>query len=223
MGLVMNELIKMTDGIVSRYINRKISTRITMFIVKKRINITPNQVSVLSFAIGIISALIYLFNNPLLAGIGVQASSIIDGVDGELARILKKTTRFGAFFDAILDRLVNIVIIICISLYLSNLGVNQELLLVSSICALSGDLMVSYIHARGEASLNIHPIKIGIGLNYASRDVRLFTIFMGSVLENFIEGVLLYTLVIIALLSYSYVILKIIDAYRYSGEINSRT
>jgi len=214
----MAQLTKATDGIVSRYINRKISTRITMFIVKRRIRISPNQVSILSFIIGIVSAVIYLFNNPLIAGIMVQISSIVDGVDGELARILKKTTRFGAFFDAILDRFVNIVIILCISMYLSSLGIEPGLLLLSSVLALSGDLMVSYIHARGESSLGIHPARIGIMLNYASRDVRLFIIFIGSILESLISKALLYTLIIIALLSYSYVVTKIIDAYRHIKE-----
>ena len=217
----MKELTKATDGIISRYINRRISTRITMFIVKKGIKISPNQMSMVSFIIGMISALIYLLGNPLIAGIAVQVSSIIDGVDGELARVLKKTSKQGAFFDAILDRFVDIIVIVCISMYLISLGVRLELLIISAMLALSGDLMVSYVHARGEASLGIHPVKIGLKLGYASRDVRLFVVFIGSVLEYFVKSILLYTLLALAIISYSYVILKMIDVYKHGKEFTS--
>ena len=201
----MMKLVKSTDGIVSRYINRRVSTRITMFIVKRGINISPNQMTVISSIIGALSALIYLSNNPLIAGICVQISSIIDGVDGELARILGKTSKFGGFLDSILDRFVDIAVIICISIYLIGYSANIELLTLISTLALSGDLMVSYIHARGEATLGIHPVKIGVRVGFASRDVRLFIIFLGSVVEQFMRGTLLYTLAVIAVISYCYV------------------
>ena len=48
--------------------------------------------------------------------------------------------------------------------------------------------MVSYIHARGEASLQQHPSKIGKIPNFASRDVRLFIIFVGSIIGRLIQA-----------------------------------
>ena len=204
----MEKLIKSTDGLVSRYINRRISTRITKAIVKYRIPLTPNQVSIISFVLGLISALLYVLGMPIPAAIMVQASSIIDGVDGELARLLGLTSRVGAFLDAILDRFVDIAIIASLTYYVSTLGIIEaKLLVVVSMLALSGDLLVSYIHARGEASLGVHPSRIGIIPNFSSRDVRLFIIFVGTLIGMYIE-----TLIVVATLSYAYVISKFIDS-----------
>jgi len=212
----MVDLYKPTDGIVSRYINRKISTRITMLIIKYNVKVTPNQMSIITFLIGIASALIYLLNMPLVAGIAVQISSIIDGVDGELARALGKATRFGGFLDALLDRFVDVAVITCISAYLiSNYShlISPYFIVLVTMLALSSDLMVSYLHARGEASLGIHPLKVGPYLGYASRDVRLFIIFVASVIEEFIPTTLFHALIALILIGYSYVVIKTINIY----------
>ena len=204
----MERLVKSTDGFISRYINRKISIRITRTIVKYKIPLSPNQVSIISFVLGLISALLYVLGMPIPAAIMVQASSIIDGVDGELARLLGLTSRVGAFLDAILDRFVDIAIIASLTYYVSTLGIIEaKLLVVVSMLALSGDLLVSYIHARGEASLGVHPSRIGIIPNFSSRDVRLFIIFVGTLIGMYIE-----TLIVVATLSYAYVISKFIDS-----------
>jgi len=201
-------LIKPTDGVVSRYINRRISIPLTVLIVKSNLPLTPNQVSLLSFLLGIVAALFYILKNPILAGILVQVSSIIDGVDGELARILGKQSKLGAYLDAVLDRITNIAIMASIAYYLAITNNINELTITILLLALSGDLMVSYIHARGEASLQQHPSKIGKIPNFASRDVRLFIIFVGSII-----GLLIEALITIAVISYTYVILKSIEIY----------
>ncbi len=204
----MEKLVKSTDGLVSRYINRRISIRITKAIVKYRIPLTPNQVSIISFVLGLISALLYILGMPIPAAIMVQVSSIIDGVDGELARLLGLTSRVGAFFDAMLDRFVDIAIIASLTYYIHvSSSINTELLIIISMLALSGDLLVSYIHARGEASLGVHPSRIGVIPNFSSRDVRLFIIFVGSLIGLYIE-----TLTVVAILSYAYVLSKFVDS-----------
>ena len=211
-NLLMTKLIKPTDGIVSRYVNRKISTRITKFIVNHNIKVTPNQVSIISFVMGIISAILYTLGNPIIAGIGVQISSIVDGVDGELARFLGKSSRAGGFMDAMLDRFVDITTVSFVGLYLLLFrSINASILVPILMFALSGDLMVSYLHARAEASLGVHPLIAGRGVGFASRDVRLFLIFIGSLLEVVLNGILLYTLLAIGILSYTYTIFKTIE------------
>jgi len=202
-------LIKPTDGYVSRYINRRISIPITLVIIRYKIPLTPNQVSFISFLIGLAASLAYILESPLLAGVLVQLSSIIDGVDGELARLLGKQSRLGAFIDALLDRLANIAIIASLAYFIAtNIHYPASLTLIVSLLAISGDLMVSYIHARGEASLGIHPSKIGKIRNFASRDVRLFIIFIGTVIRAYFE-----TLLIVSILSYVYVIAKSIEVF----------
>ncbi|MCS7386095.1 MAG: CDP-alcohol phosphatidyltransferase family protein [archaeon GB-1867-005] len=197
---------KATDGIVSRYINRKISSKITKLILKQKLKITPNQVSLLSFIMGAASLPLYLMRQPIIAGIVVQLSSIIDGVDGELARALRMESEFGAFFDAILDRLADIAILFGATAYLTlTTSINYETLLIA-LGAISGSLMVSYIHAKSQQDLKVHPALIGRIRGIASRDVRLFIIFAGSML-----GLIKETLILLFILTYTYVIGKFVE------------
>jgi len=108
---------KPTDGPVSRYINRRLSNPITKFIVRHNIDVTPNQMSILSAFIGMLSLPLYILNNPVLAGILVQVSSVLDGVDGELARARNMVSRRGRFLDACLDRYTDFIILAGASLY----------------------------------------------------------------------------------------------------------
>lgn len=93
------------DGFFSVFVLRKFSKILTWVAVKVRA--TPNQVTLLSFAIGLYSA--YLFSRadfwPIFFGaILLQLSIIVDCVDGELARYTRKFSKLGAWLDAVTDR-----------------------------------------------------------------------------------------------------------------------
>ena len=200
---------KPTDGPVSRYINRWVSGAITYLIVRSGAPLTPNQVSVISFLMGILAAALYIAGNPIAGGVMVQLASIVDGVDGELARVKGMSSRAGAFLDAILDRFVDIAVVSALTITAARAGGwGIETVLIAGVLALSGSLMVSYIHARGEASLGIHPSRVGSIPNFSSRDVRLFSIFVGSV-----AGLYLETLLFVAALSYTYVSVKTLEVF----------
>ena len=197
---------KATDGPVSRHINRKLSTRITGFIVRHGIPITPNQVSLLSFLIGAAALPAYLLGPEWLGGLLVQTSSIVDGVDGELARARGVSSPLGGFVDAILDRMADALIIAGIAVHsFPDWGF---LSLAAGLAALFGDIMVSYLHARGEASLGVHPASVGRVPMFASRDVRLFTVFLLS-----LAGLSFYSLWLLAAISILYVLAKTVDIY----------
>lgn len=201
-----SSLTKRTDGIVARYLNRKISTRITRFIVRKDFSITPNQVSVISFILVSLAFPLFLLQIPLWAGILVQVGSVIDGVDGELARATGKTSPKGAFLDAILDRVGDCLALIGASLYaLWRWGIFG---VFAGLFALGGSLMVSYFHLRGEFDLKIHPATVGKFSGFASRDVRLFVLFLASIIDYVVVGLLT-----IAVLSFSYLCLKGAELY----------
>ena len=200
---------KSTDGLVSKYLNRRLSTRLTLLIIKYGIPLTPNQVSLISFLIGIASAITYVLGNYVLGAILIQISSIIDGVDGELARALGRCSSLGAFIDALLDRFVDLSVIAAITYSLIASGtVNPITAYLVGTTALTGDLLVSYLHARGEASLKEHLARIGSIPNFASRDVRLFMIFILTLFN-----LKLVALASVAILSYTYVLSKLIEVY----------
>ena len=200
---------KSTDGLVSRYVNRRFSTKITAFIIRQEIKITPNQVTLLSFLTALFTAAIIWSGHSLIGGVMVEIASIIDGVDGELARARGITSKLGSFLDALMDRIADISIITAVTYYIyAYISIDPLVLAMTSLAALSGDLLVSYLHARGEASLGIHPSKVGVLKGFASRDVRLLIIAVIVALN-----LPTLALIITAVISYTYVIGKVIELY----------
>jgi phosphatidylglycerophosphate synthase len=93
------------DGFFSVFFLRKFSKILTWVAVK--IGATPNQVTLLSFAIGLYSAYSFsrgTFLSILLGAFLLQLSIIVDCVDGELARYTRKFSKLGAWLDAVTDR-----------------------------------------------------------------------------------------------------------------------
>ena len=97
------------DGFVSRHLNRRCSRPIAGLLAHTPV--TPNQVSLFSLFIALGSLALFLNDHPLWAGVAVHASSIVDGVDGDLARRKRMATRFGGFLDALLDRYSDVAIL----------------------------------------------------------------------------------------------------------------
>ena len=94
------------DGFFSVFVLRKFSKLFTWAAV--RLRITPNQITLISFAIGLLSAYEFsrgdfwsIFTGALL----LQLSIIVDCVDGELARYTRRFSQLGAWLDAITDRI----------------------------------------------------------------------------------------------------------------------
>ena len=93
------------DGFYSVFFLRKFSKLLTWLAV--RVNATPNQVTLISFAIGLYSAFCFTkgtFSQTLLGAFLLQLSIIVDCVDGELARYTRKFSKLGAWLDAVTDR-----------------------------------------------------------------------------------------------------------------------
>ena len=94
------------DGFYSVFFLRKISKLFTWLAV--RLKMTPNQVTLISFAIGLLSAYEFSKGNfwAIFTGaVLLQLSIIIDCVDGELARYTRQFSQLGAWLDAITDRI----------------------------------------------------------------------------------------------------------------------
>jgi choline kinase/phosphatidylglycerophosphate synthase len=115
-SLVRRSLGKPTDGPVSRHLNRPISTRITMAIAPLRIH--PDLLSVLFFVVGIMAAWSLSAGRAVVGGILTQAASVLDGVDGETARLRGASTSRGARLDALVDRMVDAAVVAGLGLWL---------------------------------------------------------------------------------------------------------
>ena len=94
------------DGFFSVFVLRKFSKILTWVAV--RIGATPNQVTLVSFAIGLYSAYSFsrgTFIGALSGALLLQLSIIVDCVDGELARYTRRFSKLGAWLDAVTDRI----------------------------------------------------------------------------------------------------------------------
>ena len=171
---------KSSDGPVSRYLNRPISLLFSRYLVK--LSITPNQISLFSFLCSLLGAgLFALGGYPALLAGGVlaQFASIIDGCDGEVARLKYQSSDFGGWFDAVLDRYADAFLLFGLTWHLLAAEASGLLLFVGFM-AIIGSFMLSYtadkydnlmrerINAGGRAGLRM------------GRDVRVFLIFLGA-------------------------------------------
>lgn len=171
---------KSADGPVSRWLNRPVSIRLSKVLVN--FNITPNQISFLSFMLSIVAAGFFALGDYLylaLGGIVAQFASIIDGSDGEVARLKYLTSDYGRWFDAILDRYADAFLLFGLIWYVYNHNPTSIVLGVGFL-AIIGSFMVSYTADKYD---KLMANRIGRGVRIG-RDVRVFLIFLGAVLNQ---------------------------------------
>ncbi|MHC1610370.1 MAG: NTP transferase domain-containing protein [Candidatus Methanospirareceae archaeon] len=185
---MLKSLEKPTDGIISRYINRKISKRITARIVNT--NLTPTQITIISFLMALASAASFSlgeYKYLVIGGILAQASSIIDGCDGEVARLKFLRSDYGAFVDSILDRYADGIIILGLTLSYCMLH-DSISVWITGLFAVLGSFMISYTNARYEGVFERPDGGARIPIR---RDVRLFMIMIGAFLNQVLGLILL--------------------------------
>lgn len=101
------------DGLMDTLLNRKLSRPLTRAFL--RTPLTPNQVTGLSFLVGLLGAGCFLLGSyswTLAGALLLQASTVLDCVDGEIARVKMLESPFGEWLDITLDTVVHIAIFI---------------------------------------------------------------------------------------------------------------
>jgi phosphatidylglycerophosphate synthase len=122
-----------------------------------KIGVTPNTITIIGFILNIVVAAIFIQggNEDHLdlryvgwGGAMILFAGLFDMIDGRLARVSNQSSKFGAFFDSVIDRYSEMVMFLGICYYL----VAQDYFLSSlfAFLALIGSVMVSYIRARAE-------------------------------------------------------------------------
>lgn len=189
-ALLCSTLGKPHDGFVSRALNRKVSARLlTPLLLRLWPGVSANQVSALGLAVAAAAAAAFFLGAPLVGGLAVQLASILDGSDGEVARLKMASSPFGTFFDAVLDRYADALVLFGAGSYAWVAGEGSALFgpawswltAAALVLAVTGNLMVSYSSARSVADLGYRYqgrwMAAGRG-----RDWRLFALFLGGVL-----------------------------------------
>lgn len=107
--LLFRSLYKPTDGMVSRHLNRALSLRVTRLLLGT--SVTPNQMTTFAALFGIAGVVVAWpggFWQLVVASLLVQTQSVLDGCDGEIARLKFLRSRIGEWLDQVFDDFVNI-------------------------------------------------------------------------------------------------------------------
>lgn len=198
---------KSSDGFISRHINRKLSENLfTPLILRIYKGVTPNQLSFFSFIVSILGGIAFFLFHPIIGGVIVQLSSILDGCDGEIARCKKMSSKTGNYFDAFLDRYADFFILFGVFYYVLINVANKTIfgiyfwlpiVLFLSVLAIFGMLMSEYMIQKSIANFNYDPKDHWIFSG--RRDLRLFVIFAGGVLTFFNPIFAFFALVFLAI------------------------
>jgi len=196
------------DGFISRNLNRKFSTRISPYLVDK---FTPNQLTVLTFLLGMFSALVAYFS-PALGGILLQINSMLDGLDGEVARAQMRTTKFGAWLDSVLDRYVDFAFLSALAMHLKPSWDFMPWV----FAALFGSVMVSYSTERYKGAYCEDAYAVIKELRYllGKRDERIFMIMIFTIL-----GWIKALFVLLAIITNLRVLLTIYLVWKKKGNV----
>jgi CDP-diacylglycerol--glycerol-3-phosphate 3-phosphatidyltransferase len=166
-------------------------TRPTLEAVGRRLakwNVSPDAVTYLGLVLTIGVAVLAAVGEIRWAGVAYIFAAICDALDGTLARVSGKGSRFGAFLDSSIDRFEESIVFLGLSIYYAQVGGLYEipLILVASI----GSLMVSYTRARAEA------VGVACRVGFMTRVPRVVIMIAGLILNQ-----VLIALIVLALTS----------------------
>ena len=146
---LLRALIKDTEGFMSRHFDRKISLAISRRLAGTRV--TPNHMTVVSVAIGVFGALFFLSPEPALQTAGAICfvlHSIVDGCDGELARLKFQESRWGGLLDFWGDNLVHFAVYSAIAVGWSRAIGKPWPLLLGAAAILGNFLSAGFVHLQ---------------------------------------------------------------------------
>ncbi len=200
---IIRNLTKPTDGWASRYLNRPISTRISRLLVYT--NITPNQFTMITGLMAFIPVYFVLkggYWNWLIGAAIYHLASVMDGVDGEIARMKMQHSKFGQWLDTIFDfsSMVAVLIALVISVqkpehnqpfYIQNAGWAALIAAVGAILSIvvynirykrEGTFYIPYAYLSSESRWAKALAKIN---NIGKRDFYIFLFLLLAVVGLF--------------------------------------
>ncbi len=134
--------------------------------------IHPNVLTFLGLVINIVAAVLLAEGQFRSAGIVIISAGLFDMVDGRVARATNQVTRFGGFFDSVLDRYSDLGLLVGLLVYYGN--INRPFYVVLTAIVMTGSVMVSYTRSRAE---NVIPTcKVG----FMERPERVVLLIIGA-------------------------------------------
>ena len=134
--------------------------------------INPNVLTAVGFGINVLAAYLFAYGYFRWAGAVVVLAAIFDLTDGPVARVTERVTPFGGFFDSVIDRYSDLLLLVGLIVYYGRIARFWYVTLVA--VAMIGAVMTSYTRARAE---NLIP-KCKVG--FLERPERIVLIIIGA-------------------------------------------
>ena len=138
--------------------------------------IHPNVLTFLGLVINIWAAWLFARGSFTWAGVVVIGAGLFDMVDGRVARVTDQVTRFGGFFDSVLDRYSDLALYMGLLVFYAS--INRFFYIVLTAIVMTGSVMVSYTRARAENA--IPKCKVG----FLERPERVVLIIIGALFDR---------------------------------------
>jgi CDP-diacylglycerol--glycerol-3-phosphate 3-phosphatidyltransferase len=168
----------------------------------------PNVLTFIGLLINIWAAVLFSYGKFVYAGLVVIGAGLFDMVDGRVARSTNRVTRFGGFFDSVLDRYSDLALLMGLLVYYAS--INRFFYIVLTSIVMTGTVLTSYARARAENT--IPKCKVG----FLERPERVVLIIIGA-LANKMAPVLW----VLAVLSNITVISRIIFTWEETKRIGN--
>jgi CDP-diacylglycerol--glycerol-3-phosphate 3-phosphatidyltransferase len=138
--------------------------------------IHPNVLTFLGLVINVVAAVLLAAGQFRWAGIVIISAGLFDMVDGRVARATNQVTRFGGFFDSVLDRYSDLGLLVGLLVYYGN--INRSFYVVLTAIVMTGSVMVSYTRARSENAIPL--CKVG----FMERPERVVLLIIGALFDR---------------------------------------
>ena len=140
------------------------------------LRIHPNLLTLLGLVINIGAAVLFAKGLFFWAGVVVLFAGIFDIVDGEVARRTKRVTKFGAFFDSVIDRYSDLLLLLGLIIWYAK--INRIFYVGLTGLVLIGSVLTSYTRARAESL--IPACKVG----FLERPERIVLLIIGALWDR---------------------------------------
>jgi len=131
----------------------------------------PNLFTLLGFLAALIASFLIIKGFWFWAGLTVILSGIFDLLDGVIARKLEKVTTFGGFFDSVMDRYSDLLLLLALAIHYLNQD-NSSLLILTLVVSI-GTALVPYARAKAEA------IQVACTIGWMERAERIILFSLG--------------------------------------------
>jgi CDP-diacylglycerol--glycerol-3-phosphate 3-phosphatidyltransferase len=138
--------------------------------------IHPNALTFLGLVINAAAAVLLARGRFQAAALVIMTAGLFDMVDGRVARSTNQVTPFGGFFDSVVDRYSDLVLLMGLLVYYAS--INRFFYVVLTAVVMTGSVMVSYVRARAECI--IPKCKVG----FMERPERIVLLIIGALFDR---------------------------------------